>query len=157
MHCVGCTGTTLLGFVSALACLILISQGNSLAQSAAPAPPDLNNGRTMFFAGGCASCHAAPATAACDNPKIKDKFTLAGGRCLKTPFGTFYAPNISPDNESGIGGWSNTQFIKAFRRHRVAAVEQQRLAVADQNARVDRTGKNVKIGCEGDVFHRDPI
>jgi mono/diheme cytochrome c family protein len=69
----------------------------------------------MFFAGGCASCHAAPATAACDNPKIKDKFTLAGGRCLKTPFGTFYAPNISPDKESGIGGWSNRQFIKAMK------------------------------------------
>lgn len=81
----------------------------------AAAPPDLMNGRTMFFAGGCASCHAAPATADCDAPKSKDKFTLAGGRCLKTPFGTFYVPNISPDKKTGIGGWSTADFIKAMK------------------------------------------
>ncbi len=82
---------------------------------AAAAAPDLKNGRTMFFAGGCASCHAAPATATCDAPKSKDKLILAGGRCLKTPFGTFYVPNISPDKKSGIGGWSTAPFLKAMK------------------------------------------
>lgn len=114
MRGVASTGI-LLGFLGALACLASMAQGLALAQSAAAAAPDLNNGRTMFFAGGCASCHAAPASAACDNPKSKDKFTLAGGRCLKTPFGTFFVPNISPDKESGIGNWSTAQFIKAMK------------------------------------------
>ena len=106
----------LLGFLAALASFILVAPGYAPGQSAGAAAPDLNNGRSMFFAGGCASCHAAPASAACDNPKTRDKFTLAGGRCLKTPFGTFYAPNISPDKETGIGGWSTAQFIRAMRQ-----------------------------------------
>ncbi len=89
--------------------------GFVLTCSAAIGAPDLENGRTMFFAGGCASCHAAPASDRCDDPKIKDEFELAGGRCLKTDFGTFYVPNISPDKEDGIGGWTDAQFIKAMR------------------------------------------
>ncbi len=112
MRCVAWTGT-LLGFPVMPACLFLMCLLWGFAHTASAA--DLKNGRSMFFAGGCASCHAAPASAACDNPKIKDKLILSGGRCLKTPFGTFYAPNISPDKESGIGGWSSAQFIKAMK------------------------------------------
>lgn len=103
----------LLGLLGAFACLAPVARGQGRAPSAAA--PDLNNGETMFHAGGCSSCHAAPASASCDGPKIKDRLTLAGGRCLKTPFGTFYVPNISPDRESGIGGWSEAQFIKAMK------------------------------------------
>ena len=99
-------------FPGALACFALLAQGQAFANPAVA--PDLKNGETMFYAGGCASCHAAPASAKCDNPKTRDKFTLAGGRCLKTPFGTFYAPNISPDRQTGIGGWSTPQFITAM-------------------------------------------
>ena len=99
----------------ALKCFLLGLCAITLAHTTAMAAPDLKNGRAMFFAGGCASCHAAPASERCDDPKIKDKFELAGGRCLKTDFGTFYVPNISPDKESGIGGWTNAQFIKAMR------------------------------------------
>jgi mono/diheme cytochrome c family protein len=40
---------------------------------------------------------------------------LAGGRALKTPFGTFYSPNITPDRETGIGGWTDEDFIRAMR------------------------------------------
>lgn len=109
MRCFAWTGKRL-----TLAYLVLLAFGYSYATPASAA--DLKNGRSMFFAGGCASCHAAPASAACDNPKIKDKLTLAGGRCLKTPFGIFYAPNISPDKETGIGGWSEAQFIKAMKQ-----------------------------------------
>lgn len=112
MRDVGRTGV-LLGTLGAF---VYLASG---AWGQAPAPgavaPDLKNGETMFYAGGCASCHAAPASSRCDDPKIKDQFTLAGGRCLKTPFGTFYVPNISPDRESGIGGWSTAQFIKAMK------------------------------------------
>lgn len=69
---------------------------------------DVANGKTMFWAGGCASCHAAP------KAKGEAKLQLAGGLELKTPFGTFRAPNISPDNENGIGGWSNADFANAM-------------------------------------------
>ncbi len=40
---------------------------------------------------------------------------LAGGRCLKTPFGTFNVPNISPDKEHGIGNWSTLDFVTAMK------------------------------------------
>lgn len=60
------------------------------AAGAIPArAPDLANGEVMFNAGGCASCHAVP-----NQP---DRLRLGGGVAIKSPFGTFYAPNISPD------------------------------------------------------------
>ena len=70
--------------------------------------PDLANGERMFNAAGCASCHIAPGS--------KDKTRLAGGVALKTPFGTFHVPNISPDPDAGIGGWSDIQFVNAVMR-----------------------------------------
>jgi len=72
----------------------------------APHTRDLANGREMFYAGGCSSCHAVP--------KQKDPTRLGGGLGLTTPFGTFYAPNISTDATDGIGGWSEAQFITAM-------------------------------------------
>ena len=68
--------------------------------------PDLDNGKTMFLIGGCASCHATP--------EQDDKTRLGGGVGLKSPFGTFYAPNISPDPKDGIGRWSEADFATAM-------------------------------------------
>ena len=68
--------------------------------------PNLENGKTMFYAGGCASCHATP--------DQEDKTRLGGGMALKSPFGTFYAPNISSDARDGIGGWSEADFVGAM-------------------------------------------
>lgn len=76
------------------------------ATALGPYAPDLANGKAMFDVGGCASCHATP--------KQKDRTRLGGGRALKTPFGTFYPPNISPDSKDGVGGWSVTQFVSAM-------------------------------------------
>lgn len=67
--------------------------------------PDLANGKTMFHAGGCASCHVTP--------DQDDRNRLGGGRELKSPYGSFYAPNISSDPHDGIGGWSEAQFVTA--------------------------------------------
>jgi mono/diheme cytochrome c family protein len=67
---------------------------------------DLDNGKDMFFAGGCASCHAVP-----NQP---DKTRLGGGLALGSPFGTFYVPNISPDLKYGIGAWTEAQFLTAL-------------------------------------------
>ncbi|WP_346433064.1 cytochrome c [Breoghania sp.] len=69
---------------------------------------DLANGERMFWAGGCGSCHAV-AKASGD-----EKLKLGGRQELVTPFGTFRVPNISPDIATGIGGWSNADFITAM-------------------------------------------
>jgi mono/diheme cytochrome c family protein len=72
--------------------------------------PDLANGELVFHAGGCSSCHAEPAS------RGEDLLKLGGGLELKTDFGTFRVPNISPDPESGIGGWSTADFVNAVMR-----------------------------------------
>lgn len=69
--------------------------------------PNLANGETLYHAGGCASCHAVPGQ--------DDKNRLGGGLRLETSFGTFVAPNISPDTRDGIGGWTELQFVNAMR------------------------------------------
>ena len=75
------------------------------ASALPPHTANLANGRTMFFAGGCPACHAADK----DNPT-----RLGGGLALKSPFGTFYTPNISPDPNDGIGAWSEAEFVTAM-------------------------------------------
>ena len=75
--------------------------------SALPAyTPNSENGRTMFFAGGCTSCHATP--------NEEDRTKLGGGFGLNSPFGTFYVPNISPHQRDGIGAWSEAQFVTSL-------------------------------------------
>src|SRR5690606_40256982 len=61
----------------------------------------------IFWAGGCASCHAAPGASG-DDRKI-----LGGGLELVSDFGTFIAPNISPSDQ-GIGGWTLQDFVNAM-------------------------------------------
>jgi mono/diheme cytochrome c family protein len=70
--------------------------------------PDLANGLTTFNAGGCSSCHAVPAQ--------PDRLRLGGGLAISSPFGTFYAPNISPDPVDGIGSWTEAEFVNAVTR-----------------------------------------
>ncbi len=80
---------------------------------AAALPPhtsNLANGETMFNIGGCSSCHAVPN----DNPEKVDRTRLGGGLALKSPFGVFYAPNISSDARGGIGNWSEANFVTAL-------------------------------------------
>jgi len=79
----------------------------TLLAAANPAAADENasgRGEYLVRAGGCFSCH----TAAGGQP-------LAGGRALATPFGTFYTPNITPDPDTGIGRWTDAQFLRALR------------------------------------------
>jgi mono/diheme cytochrome c family protein len=84
--------------------LLTIPQTVSAA-ALGPHRPDLANGRTMFIAGGCSSCHASAGD---------DKSRLGGGLALKSPFGTFYVPNISSDSRDGIGAWSEADFVTAL-------------------------------------------
>jgi len=74
--------------------------------------PDAKRGEYLIRAGGCIACHTAEQT-------LKDKGpVLGGGQALKTPFGTFYGPNISADPVHGIGKWTDAQFVQAFRAGR---------------------------------------
>src|ERR1700681_2694859 len=76
------------------------------AASAVPAyTPNLANGLLMFNAGGCSSCHAVPGQ--------PDRLQLGGGLAIPSPFGTFYAPNISSDSVDGIGRWTEAEFVNA--------------------------------------------
>lgn len=69
---------------------------------------DPARGETWFWAGGCASCHAAV------DAKGDERLKLGGGRQLATEFGTFSVPNISPDPADGIGDWSAGDFANAM-------------------------------------------
>lgn len=71
---------------------------------------DPQKGEALFWVGGCASCHAAK------DAKGADLMRLGGGRALVTQFGTFYAPNISPDPAQGIGRWTLADFANAMTR-----------------------------------------
>jgi mono/diheme cytochrome c family protein len=99
----------------AIAILVLIDAGAfwivTIPKTVTPAElgphvADLENGRILFHAGGCASCHAIP--------NQEDKSRLGGGLALPSAFGTFYAPNISPDRNDGIGAWTEAQFVTAL-------------------------------------------
>jgi mono/diheme cytochrome c family protein len=61
----------------------------------------VEQGKYLFNIAGCAGCHSS------NQP-------LAGGSRIETSFGTFYTPNISPDREHGIGGWSKEEFCRAL-------------------------------------------
>jgi mono/diheme cytochrome c family protein len=69
---------------------------------------DAARGERIFWAGGCASCHAEKGA------KDEALKQLGGGLALATPFGTFHAPNISPDATTGIGKWSGADFANAM-------------------------------------------
>ena len=67
------------------------------------------SGARIFWASGCASCHAAPKS------EDQDRKILAGGHAFPSDFGTFFAPNISADSEQGIGDWTVAELATALR------------------------------------------
>ena len=69
-------------------------------------PGDPEAGKNVFYIAGCESCHMSPGQ--------PDPLRLGGGMELKTPFGSFYPPNISPDPKDGIGSWSAVDFADAL-------------------------------------------
>lgn len=81
-----------------------LSAPQTLAQEDLPDhAADLENGRIVFFASGCAGCHGSD-----DDPLV-----LSGGEDLQTPLGPIAVPNISPDPAHGIGGWPTIDFVNA--------------------------------------------
>lgn len=106
--------TTAIAWLAGLAILAAVSgYFVVLPQLGTPGPArdfagmtgDPARGQYLIAAAGCVACHT--------DFKNKGAY-LAGGPPLKTPFGTFYAPNITSHKESGIGGWTLTQFARAM-------------------------------------------
>jgi mono/diheme cytochrome c family protein len=87
----------LAGCVSYLA-LPEATPGSSFDQRA------VTTGAHLAAIGNCIDCHTAP-----------EGHPYAGGRALKTPFGTIYGTNITPDPDTGIGRWSEAAFARAMR------------------------------------------
>ena len=92
---------TLAGIVALLAAsVLLIGADGAIAQQKAPDAAVIAKGEYLARAGDCIACHTA-----------REGKTFAGGLPMKTPFGTIYTSNITPDAQTGIGAWTSDQFF----------------------------------------------
>ena len=90
--------------------ILTVPKRLSAEQVAALSAGDAKRGERIFNVGGCTSCHARPKS------QGEARLQLAGGLELNTAFGTFVAPNISPDPNDGIGKWTLEDFANAMLR-----------------------------------------
>jgi len=101
-------GAALAAAAAALLGLYAWTSPAPMAPLAAPLPPPspavLAEGARVVALGDCMVCHTAGKGPA-----------YAGGLGLRTPFGTIYSTNITPDPETGIGRWSAAAFRRALR------------------------------------------
>jgi len=80
----------------------------SALMGAAPLNADdelVERGEYLLHAGGCMTCHTEEG---------EDAVPFSGGRAIESPFGIFYASNITPDTKTGIGNWSDEDFVQAL-------------------------------------------
>jgi len=90
--------------------LAMLTGGQAMdTQAATEASGDVQRGGYLVTAAGCVSCHT---------DSENDGVPFAGGHRLETPYGVFVTPNITPDKQTGIGGWTDTQFLAALREGR---------------------------------------
>jgi mono/diheme cytochrome c family protein len=82
---------------------LLLFAGFAVAQG------DAKRGEYLSKAAGCLGCHTEARQGAAP---------YGGGRELKTPFGVFYGPNITPHPQAGLGKWSEADFVRAMREGR---------------------------------------
>jgi mono/diheme cytochrome c family protein len=86
--------------------ILLVAVASTLATASLCAQEtQLERGQYLLYAGGCITCHTEDGD---------DAIPLAGGRAMESPFGIFYSPNITPDRVTGIGAWSDDDFVNAF-------------------------------------------
>lgn len=79
------------------------SGGAIAATPADKAPPPIKQGEYLARAGDCIACHT-----------VRGDKQFAGGLPMATPFGTMFAPNITPDDQYGIGKWTSDDFYRAM-------------------------------------------
>ena len=89
----------------ALGASLLLASGVSLAEAQLPADPQaITQGKYLVDAGDCAACHTEPGGAA-----------FSGGVAVNTNFGKLLGSNITPDKDTGIGNWTQDQFVNAIK------------------------------------------
>ncbi|HEX9844497.1 MAG TPA: hypothetical protein VGC20_17185, partial [bacterium] len=76
------------------------------APDSAPGPAAVRRGEYVYRAAGGCGCHTDYANGG---------KALAGGRPMQTPFGIYYSTNLTPDPETGLGRWSEADFLRAMR------------------------------------------
>src|SRR5262245_51355558 len=89
---------------SLLLCTALTASAGHAQLATEPGDEEIARGKALTVAGDCASCHTADAAK-----------PFAGGKRIETPFGGVYSPNLTPDRETGLGGWSDDEFYSALR------------------------------------------
>ena len=106
------TGAALVALlVAGAAAFWALTRPSPLPAAAIPAHTiDLHNGETLFHAGSCLACHKAP-----DGAPGADRGLPSGGTPFRTPVGVFYPQNLTPDRETGLGRWSEVDFVNAMR------------------------------------------
>ncbi|MDE2447266.1 MAG: c-type cytochrome [Alphaproteobacteria bacterium] len=67
---------------------------------------NIENGKLLYNIGGCISCHMS----------VGDAAVPSGGKPLSTPIGMLYPPNLTPDPETGLGKWSDVDFVNAMQK-----------------------------------------
>ncbi|HEY6983043.1 cytochrome c [Reyranella sp.] len=106
-------GWVLAGIASGLVAITVAAGALAWKPALPPVPPPaaagfdratVLRGQTLVHLGNCSTCHTAPGGRG-----------FAGGKALRTPFGTIFASNITPDPETGIGRWSSEAFTRAMR------------------------------------------
>jgi mono/diheme cytochrome c family protein len=97
--------------VAGTAAFLLLTRPDPLPPAAIPTHAvDLRNGETLYHAGSCLACHKAP-----EGAPGADRGLPAGGTPFPTPVGVFHPQNLTPDAETGIGRWSEVDFVNAMR------------------------------------------
>ncbi len=91
--------TALLAATAATACILAAAA----AHADTPDPALIEHGKYLTNAGDCQACHTAPGGT-----------PFAGGLYMNTPFGPISTPNITPDNDTGIGKITDDQFVRVF-------------------------------------------
>lgn len=87
--------------------VLALSPATASAQQKAADPAVIAKGEYLARAGDCIACHTA-----------REGKTFAGGLPMKTPFGTLYTSNITPDPQTGIGTWTSDQFYQMMHNGR---------------------------------------
>lgn len=83
--------------------LLLLALGCAASGYASADANLIARGEYLTKAADCVACHTT-----------KDGKPFAGGLAFKTPMGTLYSPNITPDKATGIGSWTDEEFLRAL-------------------------------------------
>jgi len=104
LKAVGLIAAIVVVIVAAGAVWRLVDRDPEVSAADVPSTPELvARGRYLTRAADCAACHTTP-----------DGDTFTGGVAFKLPFGTIYSTNITPDRNTGIGTWSDDDFVRAL-------------------------------------------